>query len=197
MSLDQRLKGALERAADEIDPAVETQLAATIRRANTRRQSPLGLALVAAGVIVLALVGLRVFSVNNNGPAAATQSPSPSPTSIIDPSLISGSYAVTLDPADPGVTELGMAGRWAISLAESGALDVVPPEAFTGSRAEGHTFDLSSTEFRTDLYFNDYCDSVGTYEWALSDGQLTLTDTGDDCQIRRVLLSTRPLTLGE
>src|SRR5262245_16459770 len=118
MSLDRRLKGAFDRAAQEIDPAVETQLAATIRRAESHRTSPLGVGLVAAGLIVLALMGVRFLSFADNQGGAATHVPSPSPSpsastsAQIGPALVANRYVVTLEAADPGVAELGMIGVW-------------------------------------------------------------------------------------
>jgi hypothetical protein len=90
------------------------------------------------------------------------------------------------------VDGLSFAGRWTLVMRDSGVLELEAPPAFEGSRAQGHTFSLDATMLRTDLYFNDYCSSLGTYRWILSGGNLRLDVVADDCAVRRTLLATRP-----
>ena len=103
---------------------------------------------------------------------------------------------VRLDPADPGVADLGLAGTWSMTLAADGTIDLAPPSSFAGSRATGHTFSLAGSMFRTDLYYNDYCNSVGVYAWTRSNGELTFTSSSDGCAIRMTLLGTHPWSEG-
>ena len=78
-----------------------------------------------------------------------------------------------------------------MTLLPSGELELAPPPGFEGSRAEGHTFSLDGSTFRTDLYFNDYCSTVGTYTWTAASDTLLLAVADDGCQLRATLLATR------
>jgi hypothetical protein len=187
MPLDDRLRTAFDRAASSIEPDTEMRLDQTLRRgARPRQQFGLGgLVAAAAGLAVLVVI-VRLVGIPSVGPVA------PSPTPPASAALLAGSYTTTLLPSDPGIVVDGidLAGRWEISLLANGVIELAPPASFTGSRAEGHTFTVDGQTLRTDLYFNDYCDSVGEYTWAISDELLTLTVADDGCDIRRGLLAT-------
>ncbi|OGO53553.1 MAG: hypothetical protein A2V84_01185 [Chloroflexi bacterium RBG_16_70_13] len=185
MSLDRRLRGALGRAAQTVEPDTDERLRIVLDRGRARREQPLGLALIGAATIVVLLIGTRYLP--------GIQGPGVVPAASPDPrAAVAGTYAVTLQPSDPGVTGLGLAGIWSITLQPSGAIDLEPPATFEGSAATGHTFAIEGDSFRTDLYYNDYCDSVATYGFVSTSSSLTFTARGDTCEIRLALLATRP-----
>lgn len=190
MPLDERLRGTFQRAASEVEPDVELRLDATLRQGvRPRRQTSLtGVLAAAAAVAILAIV-VRLAG----GPSIGTPTSSPSPA-LTGNEVIAGRYAVTLEASDPGVStgEVDLAGTWTMTLLQNGGLELAAPPAFDGSRAEGHSFTLDGSTFRTDLYFNDYCSSLGTYGWSLSDGDLRLEVQAEDCAIRQTLFATRP-----
>ena len=100
----------------------------------------------------------------------------------------------TLDAADAAVKRDALAGAWTMRLESSGAIDLSPPPTFTpgANGLSGIAFSLSGDRFRTDLFYNDYCGSVGTYVWSLAGGHLTFTSVDDACSIRRTLLTSTP-----
>jgi hypothetical protein len=109
-------------------------------------------------------------------------------------SKISGTYFVTLDPSDPVVQQFGLAGAWAMRVQPDGTILLTPPSTFQPgvSRLSGITFAVAGDRLRTNLFYNDYCSSIGTYVWVLANDRLTLTPADDDCAIRRTLLATTP-----
>jgi hypothetical protein len=198
MSLDRRLREAFDRIASTVDPDIDLNLERTLERsARPLLASALG-PLMAASVATVALViGVRLLMMpiqEPGGPSAAPVGPSQSDTMA----AVAGAYTVTLVDADPGVAtaDLTLAGTWSITLGTNGVMELVPPPTFEGSRAAGHTFNLDATTLRTDLYYNDYCNSIGTYTWAKTGDTLILTVVEDDCAIRRTLLATRALVSG-
>jgi hypothetical protein len=190
MSLDDRVRTAFDRAASAVEPATEVRLERTLRqRTRGRQESGLANLLAATAVVVAIVVGVRLLGIESTGPGGRTSTSSPG-----GPEAIAGSYQVTLPATDPAVVVDGLsfAGRWTLVMRDSGVLELEAPPAFEGSRAQGHTFSLDATMLRTDLYFNDYCSSLGTYRWILSGGNLRLDVVADDCAVRRTLLATRP-----
>ena len=190
MPLDDRLRTAFDRAASAVEPDTEARLERTLGRRNRGGQNSGLENLLAATVVVAALVvGVRLLGIDTIGPGTPPETSSPG-----SGAAIVGSYQVTLLPSDPGVVVDGVsfAGTWTLALRDTGVLEIEAPPTFEGSRAQGHTFSLDGSTFRTDLYFNDYCSSLGTYGWTRSDGNLRLDVMADGCAVRRTLLATRP-----
>jgi hypothetical protein len=52
-------------------------------------------------------------------------------------------------------------------------------------------FSLTGDRFRTNLFYNDYCDSIGSYVWNRA-ASLSFTSVDDSCSIRKTLLATTP-----
>ena len=79
-------------------------------------------------------------------------------------------------------------------LQPDGLVLMSPPATFAPGSAglTGIAFSLTGDRFRVNLFYNDYCNSVGTYTWALQAGRLSLTPVDDTCSIRRTLLATTP-----
>jgi len=191
MSLDDRLRDAFERSADSIEPAVEANLEQAIRRGTLARQVRLAPLVATAVAVLLVIIGVRyLFPGVLVGVPDVT--PTPTGTQRVDLSRVAGAYLVTLAADDPQVSELGMAGDWLLTLRPTGGMDLTPPPSFAGSDAEGHTFTIDGPTFRTDLYYNDYCDDIGEYEWSPTPNGLSLALIQDGCEIRRVLMSTHP-----
>lgn len=194
MPIDRRLRDAFDRAASTVDPDVELHLDETLRRASRRRAaSVVGTALAASIATVALVVVIRLMGVPGGGIGGPSTSAQPSPSGSEPGSDVVGTYRVTLNDSDDGVVTSGLSpvGDWSMTLQSSGAMELVPPAGFEGSRASGHTFSLDGSTLRTDLYYNDYCSSIGTYAWALTANGLTLTVVDDECEIRRTILATR------
>jgi hypothetical protein len=185
MTLDRRLKDALQRASEDVDPAVELRLERTIKRAAARDRAPVGNIVAVLLIVAVALVGLRYSGLIDG--IIGSRPP--------DLRAVAGTYSVSLRETDEAVTSLGLAGEWSLTLSGSGAIELRPPATFAGSQAQGHTYSLDGHILRTDLYYNDYCDSIGVFTWERTATELILTPAVDECQIRRVLLGTRAWTL--
>ncbi len=199
MSLDRRLRSELERDAERIVPDVEKNLGAVHARA--RRGSSIGApTLVLAAAVILAAVVLRVgASLPSSGgptpnPSAAAASPSSGPATSPSYDAIAGTYLVTLDAANAAVAQNHLAGAWTMRLASDGEIFLSPPATFGAgtSPLTGLAFSLAADRFRNNIFYNDYCSSIGTYTWSLQAGHLSFAPVDDTCPIRRALLSTVP-----
>lgn len=205
MSLDRRLRDELRREADRIAPDVERNLGAV--ESSARRRSPIGAAtlLVATAVIALA-VGVRLGTVpvpqvgaTQTAPAsagpAATATPAAPNASF---GAIAGTYVVTLPSTDPVVAQNHLAGAWTMRLLADGEVFLSPPADFGSgtSSLSGLAFTLAADQFRSNIFYNDFCNSIGTYTWALSGAQLSFAPLDDTCAVRRALLSTAPWQVG-
>lgn len=202
MSLDRRIREELQRAADSMQPDVERNLGAVEARARRGRGVSASLLLVAA-VVVLVVVSIRMGTSSSDG-AEPGGSAAPSPTAIpSEPSSsaaaasypqVAGTYVVTLDPSDAAVARDGLAGQWTMRLQPDGVALLSAPSSFQpgASGLSGITYALTGDRFRTDLFYNDFCSSIGTYTWSLAQGRLQLTPVDESCAIRRTLLSTAP-----
>jgi hypothetical protein len=201
MSLDRRLRDELRQEADAIEPDVERHLGAV--EAGARRRSGLGAStlLVAAAIVVAAII-LRFPGGFGSGPAGLPSSsvaPSigvsaASPSTPASYPQIAGTYTATLDPSDVTVKKDGVGGTWTMRLEPTGAVLLSPPASFApgANGLSGVAFSLDADRFRTSLFYNDYCSSVGNYVWNLAAGALTFTSVDDTCSIRKTLMTTTP-----
>jgi hypothetical protein len=208
MPLDARVRNALRRAAASVEPDVEGRLSATIGAASGSRSAfPIGL--LAAAAILLLVIGASGIAGGGRRvvappaqtvvPALPSGVPAAGPTAgatAAPPQGVVGTWTVTLGAGDADASGLGITGTWTMTLRSSGAIDLLAPATFSGSRATGHTYAVNGTSFRTDLYYNDYCDSIGTYAWTRSSDALAFTPTADTCAIRRAVLATRAWSPG-
>jgi hypothetical protein len=101
---------------------------------------------------------------------------------------------VTLDNADTAVKRDGVSGTWTMRLDPDGVVSLSPPPSWIPGAGglSGIAFSLVSDRFRTNLFYSDFCNSVGTYAWSRVGTKLTFTQVDDTCSIRRTLLSTKP-----
>jgi len=204
MPLERRIRDELRSTGDAIEPNVERSLGAVEARARRGNGFSPSLLLVAA-VVVVVVVTLRLNSGlgPNPGPGASavpgptasasapTPVPTPSPTAASYPE-IAGTYVATLDAANAAVARDGVGGQWTLRLQPDGVALLSAPDTFQPGVGglTGITFALTGDRLRTDLFYNDFCNSIGTYTWALAGGRLTLTPVEETCSVRRSLLST-------
>ncbi len=196
MSLDRRLRDALEREAAKIDPDVGRSMIAVEARARRRATAGLGSLLVAAAAVVLLSMGLQALRSTSPyaGPGASV-----SPTVLLSPSPrtadIAGMYRATLEASDGGAEFADVAGEWTMELMPDGVLLMAPPATFReGSTAQsGVAYSIEEGRFRSNL-FQQLCNSVGVYGWVLEGEVLTLTPVDDNCALRRVVLASTPWT---
>ena len=200
MAFDRRLREELRRDAARIDADVERNLGAVEARSRRRNDLPITGLLAAAAIVVLAIL-LRVGEPRSDtglgagsSPTVAPPSTVPSPSGVATNPQIAGTYSVSLDPTDPAVQRDGLRGLWTMRLQPDRLVLMSPPPTFAPGSAglTGIAFSLAGDRFRTNLFYNDYCNSVGTYTWALQAGRLALTPVDDTCSIRRTLLATTP-----
>jgi hypothetical protein len=179
---------------------VERNLGAVEARAH--RRPLVGLpALVAASVVIVVAIALRF---GTSTPTAGGPYPSASSLVAISPSpdgsasatyaAIAGTYVVMLDPANSAVAKDGVGGTWTMRLEADGEIFLSPPATFGAgtSPMTGVAFTLAADRFRSNIFYNDYCSSIGTYTWSLQAGRLSFAPVDDTCAIRQTLLSTLP-----
>jgi hypothetical protein len=205
MSLDRRLRDELRREAEAIEPDVERHLGAVEARARRRGGIGASTLLLAAAIVVAAII-LRVpdprlsGEVGSSGSPSpvASSSPSPSPSAPATYPEIAGTYVAMLDSADTAVKRDALGGEWTMRLQPEGVIFLSPPASFVpgASGLSGIAFSLVGDRFRTNLFYNDYCNSIGTYAWSRAGNTLTFTEVDDTCSIRRTLLATTPWVIG-
>jgi hypothetical protein len=198
MAFERRLREELRRDAEQIEANVEWSLGAVEARSRRRRGfSSTGL--LAAAIIVALVILVRVGEPPSDtrlgtgtSPTVAPPSIVPSPSGVATYPQIAGTYTVSLDPSDQAVERDGLGGMWTMRLQPDGLILMSPPSRFVPGAGglTGIAFSLEGDRFRTNLFYNDYCSSVGTYAWSLQAGRLSLTPVEDTCSIRRTLLAT-------
>jgi hypothetical protein len=203
VSLDRRLRRELERDAERIVADIERNLGAVEARA--RRRSSIGSpALVAAAAVIALAIIVRIGSSGPSSGANPTSvTPSPSPSLVVpssNPSFeaIAGTYTVILDGSNAAVSSYHLAGSWTMRLVADGEIFLSPPVSFGSgtSSLSGLAFTLAADRFRSNIFYNDFCSSIGTYTWSLAGGHLAFASVDDTCPIREALLSTTPWRIG-
>ena len=189
MSLDRRLREALQRSSAVVDPDVERNLA-TIRR-RTRRLvigQRVTKALLAAAVVAVVLVAgpwvLDVIGSQRETPAAR-----PSPSALI------GAYQNDLTGIDGQLAAHGLAGPWTLTLSGDGSiLWNAPPGAGVTEGLPRDTYQVTATQIVTNLFQASLCrgSGAGTYSWTRSGGTLRLIAVSDGCELRRTILTSAP-----
>ena len=191
MSLDRRLRDALEREAAKIDPDVGRGMVVVEARARRRATAGLGSLLMAGAVVVLLAVGLQAL--RSTAPDAGSGE-SVSPT-VLSPSPrttdIAGTYRATLKASDAGAELADVAGEWTMELMPDGVMLMAPPATFReGSTVQsGVAYSIDEGRLRSNL-FQQLCNSIGLYSLVLDAGTLTLTPVEDDCALRRTVLAS-------
>ena len=82
-----------------------------------------------------------------------------------------------------------------MELTPDGVMLMAPPATFRegGSVQSGVAYSIDGERFQTNL-FQQLCNSIGAYSWALDGGILSLTAVEDDCALRRAVLASSPWT---
>ena len=200
MSFDRRIRNALEREAARLEPDVERQLGAVESRVRRGSSIGWGTVVLAAAVLVAAMI-LRTqgaalpAGVGSSGSASGTPAPSASAeASPVSYPQVSGTYTVTLDPTTATVKRDGLGGLWTLRLLPDGEVLLTAPSTYSAgaNSLTGVAFSVSGGEFRTNLFINGSCATVGSYAWSRAGGGLALTPVDDTCSVRRTLLATKP-----
>jgi hypothetical protein len=194
MFIDTRLRQGLERSASVATADLVDDLPNAIARGRRRKRVVVAVRATSIATVfaIVAVVGPRLVSfIRTEQPAAPTPTPSVGAT---DFSAIAGSYRVELSNADATVAANHMAGTWTIRLRRDGAMQLSIPAGFTreGQAPAGNAFTLAASQFRTNLFYNDFCHSIGVYRWQLRGTRLTFTPLSEDCAIRRAVFASRP-----
>lgn len=193
MSLDQRLRGALRRSALVVDPDVKRELWAVrrmTRRVVLRRR--VATALLVTGVLAVAvLVGPYMPDVIRSQRQVLATNPSPS--------ALVGAYEADLTGVDGALAARGLAGSWTLTLNGDGSILWNPPPG--SGVAEGlprDTYQVTGATVVTNLFVSVLCQGtgVGSYSWSRSGGTLAFVAVRDDCELRRLVLTSVPWTAG-
>ena len=193
MSIDSRLRQGLERSASGATEDLVDNLPGALTRGRRRRGVILATkaAAIVAAFAILTLGGPRLIdAIRTDQPAVR---PAPSVTAT-DFSAIAGTYTFELSDADATVAANDMAGTWTIRLKPDGAMELSVPVRFTreGQDPAGNAFTLAASQFRTNLFFSDFCHSVGVYRWSLRGTRLTFTPLSEDCPVRQAIFASQP-----
>ena len=189
MSLDRRLRDALQQSSVVVDPDVGRNLA-TVRRRTRRlviRQRVTSALLAAAMVVVVVVAGPWVLDVI--GSQRETPAARPSPSALV------GSYQVDLSGADSRLAARGLAGSWMLTLNGDGSiLWNAPPGAGVTEGLPRDTYQVTGAQLVTNLFQTNLCrgSGVGSYSWTHSGGTLTLVAVSDGCELRRTILTSAP-----
>ena len=193
MSLDSRLRQGLERSASGGTPDLVDNLPDALSRGRRRKRVTVvaRVTALAAGLAIVALSGSRLAGSFQTEQPAATPSPS---TSASGSSAIAGAYTVELTNTDATVDSNDMTGTWTIELNPDGAMQLSIPKGFTreGPAPAGNAFTLAGDQLRTNLFYSDFCHSIGVYEWQLRGARLTFTPVSEDCAVRQAVFSSQP-----
>jgi hypothetical protein len=191
MSLDKRVKDALERTALFVDPDVQRDLSSVRRK--TRRaviRQRITVTLVAAALAALAVfLGPKVLDVIRS----QRQVPAGPPSVAAGP--LPGSYRVDLTGAGGPIASSSVDGAWSMTFNGDGSIVWNPPPG-SGliESLPRDTYQVSGTTFSTNLFARSLCQGsgIGTYGWVRSGGTLTLDAVSDDCAVRRAILTSTP-----
>jgi hypothetical protein len=193
MSLDQRLRDEFEQEAARIEPQTARHLT-TIEARARRHLSSVSLAALMVAALVIALGVLVRIGTSTSNPSVGAPQQRTAGSSQADYGAIAGTYSVTLEDSDVAVQTAGEAGAWSMTLHSNGVLDLRPPSGFRlgGASPSGAAFSVSGDRLRTNLFFNEVCNSVGSYTWQVDAGNLILVVVDDTCSVRSTLLATEP-----
>ena len=191
MSLDKRVRDALERTSLSVDPDVPRDLSSVRRK--TRRaviRQRITIALVASGLVALAVfLGPGVLDVIRS----QRQVPANPPSVAAGP--LPGSYSVDLTGAGGSIASSRVDGAWSVTFNGDGSIVWNPPPG-SGLIEDlpRDTYQVSGNTLSTNLFARSLCQGsgIGTYGWVRSGGTLTLDARSDDCAVRRAILTSTP-----
>jgi hypothetical protein len=189
MSIDRRLRDGLRTCADALTPDALIALHRVERKAKRQQRRILVVQLAAASLaMALVLLGL---------PWSVTQLREPDPAAQPAPAAeLAGEYVVDINESALTRSE-GMVGRWVVRLSADGAVLLMPPDSFPGTRA-GTSYQVDGDHLRTNAFVNDVCgaasaaDPVATYQWNRTGSLLQFTVINDSCEARRLFFADQP-----
>jgi hypothetical protein len=199
MSLDQRLRDALQHSSSIVEPDVRRNLT-TVRRKAHRAviRQRMSLAVLSVALMVGAvLAGPAAINFVQNLHLPRPAAPSPAVPSAPVPSAIVGTYTATLPSSSPILSQNQMAGAWIMTLRPDGTVDFSAPPSVHSALA-GYQYSVLGTQFRINVQLGTICRFLppGTYEWDRADGQLTFIALDDTCPARVALLTSTPWQAG-
>jgi hypothetical protein len=181
MSLDQRVRDALERSSAIADPDIRRNLARARRRGRrlvvARR---VGTAILVVVIAVIVALAPRMIG---GGDRVVPDEPRP-PT---------GELVSRVPDARGVVRTYGLAGRWTLSFLDRGRLLFsAPPSASVRQLRPAYTYAISGRVLSTDLFVHDVCagTGTGTYRWSGSLGTATFTVASDRCPVRVAVMTS-------
>ena len=151
------------------------------RRARNRKLATIGVSLA----LFLAILAILRASL-----PAGDREPRPA---VPTPRSLAGTYVVRLSPEDPRVDLLHMDGRYEMSLSANGTLKLISPRDFD-LPGDTITFEINRRRFTTDALVGSECEEPGTYRVSLDESVLTLAPIQESCELRRIVLASRPWT---
>jgi hypothetical protein len=194
MSLDTRVRDALERSSLIVDPDVRRELA-TVRR-KTRRaivRQRIGFTMLAAAAIVAAVfLGPRVLDVIRSQREQPATHPSSSPQQIV------GFYGADLRASDgPEIRASKLSGLWTMSIRGDGLMVLTPPVGAQGVSTLTSTYRIDGDRVVTTAFSRDLCSGVGSgvYRWQRSGASLSFAVEQDPCGVRVAILTAHPWVL--
>jgi hypothetical protein len=152
------------------------------RRARNRR-----LAAVAVGAVLF----VATLAILRSGLPGGEREPRPA--APVTARTVAGTYTVRLTPEDPGVQLLHMEGRFKMRLFANGSLELRSPRRFD-LPGDPITFEIRRGQLTTDALVGSECEGPGTYRVSLDAGTLTLVPIEESCDLRRIVLASRPWT---
>lgn len=180
MSVEERLRLALQDQAVTVQPDVETALAGVHARGGAVRSRRAALAGAGVAASVAAVVGAVVWAGpfgREAGPPAGGPTRSAVPTDR-PPGVLPLRGVIEGAVTDPPE----LAGSWSLRLNGNATLDVVAPQDYPGVLA-GALYTADRSSFRTTLFQSDVCsaDGTGIYTWLAVGDRVEFTVVSDPC----------------
>ena len=194
MSLDERLRDSLRRAAStpDIDVSASLHVVRTRTRRAVIRQRIARTGLIVVAILALVMLAPRVVS---DRQWLRTRPAHPGVTVHVLPGQLQGRYTTIVPPGSAIVRDDRLAGVWTMSLGPNGVATMSAPPSYRGVLT-GVAYQVSGTELRIDLFGQDLCtgEPPGTYQWRRSGNILVLGSLHDHCGARVDVLSTQVWT---
>ena len=176
--LDARIRRELQALPALDEARVAAALAEVTGRGRPPAREPWLVALVAAVVVGVLVLGPQLFRavVEDVEPA-----PAPSPGAELR-----GTWSRALEAR----TQPSWSGEWKVTFADGGVLGMTGP---VGARSvtDGAAYAVTGAQVRVDAFVNSVCYELapGAYTWVVVADGLRLTPLSDDCAARVELLA--------
>ena len=188
MSVDRRLRQALDRSFPNPTPDVDAGLNLVERKARRAK--------IRDRVVGTAVVVVIAAALTSMWPLISSFERKPSPGDGGRQSLLD-SFAVDLSGRGGALQAAGLDGPWTIAFNGDGTIRWSPPPGSGINDAlPRDTFQSTDGTLVTSLFQKSLCrgQGVGTYAWSRSGDRLVLRTVDDECALRRVILSAEAWT---